>query len=137
MSGTIFDVFIDRKWADEHFARMLDLYYDEVLATDIDVIKRLLPIEHHGFNGSYLEDWMIKDVDPALWHGYTKRGFIYDWFGDKTTCDIIDVCGNSLDEIYRRLLMKYISHLDTYKSYPLAANELNFIITNLAQTNET
>ena len=69
---------------------LLNLYYDRIKNMPIDEVKKLLPIDHHGYNGTYLEDWMIREAPHT-----TKRfpfsiiGDIWSWYGDKTTSSVV------------------------------------------------
>lgn len=52
------------KGDNQEFISFLNTYYDKVKNTPIETIKRLLPINHHGYSGTYLEQWMIKEILP-------------------------------------------------------------------------
>lgn len=91
---------------------LLNLYYDRIKNMPIDEVKKLLPIDHHGYNGTYLEDWMIREAPHT-----TKRfpfsiiGDIWSWYGDKTTSSVVFAAANSKEELYRKLLIQYLDHL--------------------------
>ena len=109
----------------------LNKYYDLVKNTPTDVIKSLLPIEFHGFCGTYLEDWMIKDIVPTERYPFSIRGQIYSWYGDRTTSDIVTSVANTYEELYQRMLIQYMYYLSDYPGYQEAKDELCKIIDKL------
>lgn len=114
------------------FIDFLNKYYDLVKSNNIDTIKSLLPINFHGFCGSYLEDWMIKKRNPNSNYPFSIRGEIYSWYGDRTTCEIVTSAANNYDELYQRLLVQYMYYLNN-DEYEEAINELNKIISKLKE----
>lgn len=115
------------------FIDILNKYYDLIKNTNIDIIKSLLPINFHGYCGSYLEDWMINEIKPNPNYPFSIRGKIYNWYGDRSTCDIVTSVANTYDELYQRLLIQYIYYLHGYIEIPEALDEFNKIVNKLKE----
>lgn len=115
------------------FIDILNKYYDLIKSTNIDIIKSLLPINFHGYCGSYLEDWMINEIKPNPNYPFSIRGKIYNWYGDRSTCDIVTSVANTYDELYQRLLIQYIYYLHGYIEIPEALDEFNKIVNKLKE----
>lgn len=64
----------------QEFVLFLNTYYDKVKNTPIETIKKLLPISHHGYSGTYLEQWMIKETLPTKDYPFTMVDKIYSWY---------------------------------------------------------
>lgn len=112
----------------EKFVRLLNECYDKVKALPIDTVKTLLPIGHVGYGGTYHKDWMIHECKCTKHYPFLYEGKIYDWYGDKTTTDIITSVANSKDDLYRRMLVQYIDYLCGYYEYSKAQQELVHIV---------
>lgn len=115
------------------FIDFLNKYYDLVKNTNIDIIKSLLPINFHGYCGSYLEDWMISEIKPNKNYPFSIIGKIYNWYGDRSTCDIVTSVANTYDELYQRLLVQYMYYLDGYLEFQEALDEFNKIVNKLKE----
>lgn len=115
----------------QEFVLFLNTYYDKVKNTPIETIKKLLPISHHGYSGTYLEQWMIKETLPTKDYPFTMVGKIYSWYGDRTTSDILTSVANVIEELYYRMMVQYLYYLYSYKEYDEANKEFNYIINNL------
>lgn len=109
----------------------LNKYYDLVKKAPADIIKSMLPIKFHGFGGTYLEDWMIKDIIPTENYPFLIKGQIYSWYGDRSTSDIITSVANTSEELYQRMLIQYMMYLSGYSEYQEAKKELDGIIDKL------
>lgn len=111
----------------------LTKYYDLVKSLPTPIIRSMLPIDFHGFGGSYLEDWMIQDIAPTENYPFSIRGQIYDWYGDRTTSDIFTSVANTPDELYQRMLIQYMLYLSSYLEVKEAKNELHRINDKLTK----
>lgn len=111
----------------------LNKYYNLVKNTSIDTIKSMLPIKFHGFSGTYLEDWMIKDIIPTDEYPFLIRGQIYSWHGDRNTSEIVTSVANTLEELYQRMLIQYMMYLSGHSAYQEAKEELHKIIRRLIE----
>lgn len=97
---------------DTDFIDLLNKYYDKIKTMSINDIKALLPSpENTGPSGTYFKEWMIKECNPTKEYNFTINASIFDWYGDRTTTDVVTVAGNNLDEIYQRLLIGYLDYL--------------------------
>lgn len=102
------------------FIMLLDTYYDSVKTMPIEKIKSLLPTsEHNGPGGTYFEEYMIKKSIPSKHYPFKLTASIYDWFGDKSTSDVIKAVGNNEEEIYQRLLIGYLDYLIRSQIYAI------------------
>lgn len=132
---TVFDEFRHgysyKKGGNDEFVSFLNSFYDKVKALPIEKVKDLLPINHHGYNGSYHEPWMIRYASSNKNYPFTINGQIYDWYGDRTTCDIITAAANTMEDVYRRMLIQYMYHLKCYIEYTEAEKEFNHIVISL------
>jgi hypothetical protein len=109
----------------------LNRYYNLVKKIPIDTIKGMLPINFHGFCGTYLESWMVKDIVPTECYPFSLMGQIYSWYGDRTTSDIVTSVANTSEELYQRMLIQYMWYLSGNKEYQEAKDELCKIIDKL------
>lgn len=136
MIYTVFSEF-RHEYSDNNFCSkfidILNKYYDLIKNTNIDIIKSLLPINFHGYCGSYLEDWMISEIKPNKNYPFSIIGKIYNWYGDKSTCDIVTSVANTYDELYQRLLVQYMYYLHGYIEIPEALDEFNKIVNKLKE----
>lgn len=117
----------------DKFVELLNLYYDCIKNAPMEVVKSLLPIDFIGYKGIYLKEWMIEDVKPSKYLPFTLMGRIFDWYGDRTTTDIVTVYANEKDELYRKLLMKYLMYLHSYKAYQKAKDEFEKCTKKLSE----
>ncbi len=118
------------------FVELLNLYYDYIKIAPMRVVKSLPPIDYIGHNGTYLKEWMIESVEPSKYLPFTLMGRIYDWYGDRTTTYIVTVYANEKDELYRKLLMKYLMYLHSYEVYPEAKKmNLRSVLKNYPNIN--
>lgn len=114
------------------FIDFLNEHYDDVKSLTLDEIKSLLPIKHKGFNGTYFfPDHMIRHCQPTPYFPFSLEAKIYDWYGDRSTTDVVTANGNTEREIYERLLVYYMFRLQGYTYYHEAEREYSFILRRI------
>ena len=85
--------------------------------TKEQIVKMLPTPEHTGPNGTYFQPWMVTRITPNryyknLWnHEVILRGTIWDWYGDRTTTDVVEAMSWDEESMYQKLLLGYLSHL--------------------------
>ncbi|MCA4468126.1 hypothetical protein [Bacteroides xylanisolvens] len=124
---------------DDALIEILNSHYDKVKRMPIDVIKSLLPTpEHTGPGGTYFQDWMIKKCAPTKHFPFTIEASIFDWYGDRTTTDVVHSVGNTEEEIYQRLLIDYLNYLKwSVKEairFSYSSDDIQKVIDNITNT---
>lgn len=114
------------------FIEFLNTTYDRVKSASIESIMKSLPIEYHGFGGTYHEDWMVHEVEPTKHYPFRYRGYIYDWYGDRSTTEIVTAVANNKDDLYRRMLVQYMWYLSSDLKYPEVQSQMDQIIRNIS-----
>lgn len=121
---------------------IINKYYDIVKIMPTEVIKSLLPTpKHTGPHGTYFEDWMIRQCNSTRHYPFTIEACIMDWYGDRTTTDVVKAVGNSIDEVLQRLLITYIYYLEYYskslsdkkEAYADIINSMQEYVANLVK----
>ena len=127
------DVFNKFRHIDDkkEFARFMDRYYDRICAMDLDSVKKHLPIDFHGFNDTYIDDDMIKEIEPTEHCPFTYRGYIRGWFYSKFKAAVVTALANTKEELWKNMLLQYMYYLDGYKECELALNQFKYIVSCL------
>lgn len=127
------DVFNKFRHIDDkkEFARFMDKYYDRICAMDLDSVKKHLPIDFRGFNDTYIDDDMIKEIEPTEHYPFTYRGYIRGWFYSKFMAAVVTAFANTKEELWKNMLLQYMYYLDGYKECELALNQFKYIVSCL------
>lgn len=88
------------------FLNIVNAYYGIIRDLPISEVKALLPITFLGEDGCHIEPWMVRKMPNG-----TVKGAIWDRKGDRTGCEVCSVFGGSEDEVYRKLLIEYMSFI--------------------------
>ena len=115
----------------KEFARFMDRYYDRICAMDLDSVKKHLPIDFRGFNDTYIDDDMIKEIEPTEHYPFTYRGYIRGWFYSKFKAAVVTAFANTKEELWKNMLLQYMYYLDGYKECELALNQFKYIVSCL------
>lgn len=92
----------------------------------LEEVKKVLPMEKDGFAGTYLREWMIKEIKPTKHHPFTWKGSIYDWHGTYATTDVVTAVANNEEDLYKKLLLQYLWYLEGYMQRKSAEAERQF-----------